>query len=93
MSFVTGSLYTFVPFVVSIRTVLIICPPFSIEIYALACELEVNEISEGYEIHTGAFDDLGSGHVDLCIIDAYPGADISEITEKAEQIADNVLII
>jgi hypothetical protein len=31
--------------------------------------------------------------VDLCIIDAYPGADISEITEKAEQIADNVLII
>lgn len=62
-------------------------------IEALKNNLEVNEISEGYEIHTGAFEDLGSGHVDLCIIDAYPGADISEITEKAEQIADNVLII
>ena len=34
-------------------------------IEALKNNLEVNEISEGYEIHTGAFEDLGSGHVDL----------------------------
>lgn len=62
-------------------------------IEALKNNLEINEISQGYEIHTGAFEDLDSDYVDLCVIDAYPGADISEITEKAEKIADNVLII
>ena len=62
-------------------------------IEALKNNLEINEISQGYEIHTGAFEELDSDYVDLCVIDAYPGADISEITEKAEKIADNVLII
>ena len=27
------------------------------------------------------------------MIDAFPGADISEITKKAEKIADNVVVI
>ena len=62
-------------------------------IEALKNNLEINEISQGYEIHIGAFEDLDSDYVDLCVIDAYPGADISEITKKAEKIADNVLII
>ena len=48
---------------------------------------------KGYEIHNHAFEDLEVGNVDLCIIDAFPKADIEEITEKAQKIADNVVII
>ncbi|WP_407413430.1 methyltransferase [Methanobrevibacter sp.] len=55
--------------------------------------LEVNNINEGYEIHNEAFEDLEIEHVDLCIIDAFPKDDASEIIEKGEKIADNVLII
>jgi hypothetical protein len=60
---------------------------------ALKMNLEINGISEGYEIHNQAFEDLEVGNVDLCIIDAFPKADIEEITEKAQKIADNVVII
>lgn len=62
-------------------------------IVALKDNLELNNVSEGYEIHSVAFEDLETEHVDLCVIDAYPKADITEITEKAEKIADNVIII
>ncbi len=55
--------------------------------------LEVNNIKEGYEIHNEAFEDLEINHVDLCIVDAFPKDDASQIIEKAEKIADNVLII
>jgi tRNA G37 N-methylase Trm5 len=60
---------------------------------ALENNLEINDISDNYEIYNEAFEDLDVGHVDLCVIDAYPGVDISQITEKAERIADNVVII
>lgn len=62
-------------------------------IESLKTNLEINEIYEGYEIHNESFEDLKAEHADLCIIDAYPGADISAIREKAEKIADNVVII
>ena len=62
-------------------------------IEALNYNLEINDISEGFEISNEPFEDLDVGHVDLCVIDAYPGADITEITKKAEKIADNVVII
>ncbi len=62
-------------------------------IEALKYNLEINDIDDGFEIHNEAFEDLDVGKVDLCVIDAYPGADISEIREKAEEIADNVVII
>lgn len=60
---------------------------------ALMHNLEINGISDGYEIINEAFEDLDVGDVDLCVIDAFPGVDIEEITEKAEKIADNVVII
>lgn len=68
------------------------------DIYGEAIEsvknnLEINEIFDGYEIRNEAFEDLEVEHADLCIIDAYPGADITEIQKKAEKIADNVVII
>lgn len=62
-------------------------------IEALKNNLELNDIHDGFEIHNGPFEDLDVGHVDLCIIDAFPGEDIGEITKKAEEIADNVVII
>ena len=62
-------------------------------IESLKNNLELNDIIEGFEIYNKAFEDLDTEHVDLCIIDAYPGADISEISKKAEKIADNVVII
>ena len=55
--------------------------------------LEINDVDGGFEIYNEAFEDLDVCHADLCVIDAYPGADISEITQKAEKIADNVIII
>ena len=45
------------------------------------------------EIFNESFEDLKIDKVDLCVIDAFPGADISQIKEKAEKIADNVIII
>lgn len=60
---------------------------------ALKNNLEINEINDSFEIHNEAFEDLEIGHVDLCVIDAFPGADITQITEKAEKIADNVVVI
>lgn len=62
-------------------------------IEALKNNLEINGIEEGFEIYNSAFEDLDVGHVDLCIIDAFPGVDIDEITKKAEKIADNVVVI
>lgn len=62
-------------------------------IEALKNNLEINDISEGFEIHNQSFEDLNVDHADLCVIDAFPGEDISDIQEKAEQIADNVIII
>ncbi|MBR0270773.1 MAG: 50S ribosomal protein L11 methyltransferase [Methanobrevibacter sp.] len=68
------------------------------DIYPQAIEnlkenLEVNGIDENYEIYNEAFEDLKTQKVDLCVIDAFPSDDASEIIKKAEQIADNVLII
>ncbi len=60
---------------------------------ALKNNLELNDIHDGFEIHNGPFEDLDVGHVDLCIIDAFPGEDIDDIIKKAEEIADNVVII
>ncbi len=62
-------------------------------IESLKTNLEINEVFEGYEIYNEAFEDLDVEHGDLCVIDAFPGADISEIQKKAEKIADNVVII
>lgn len=62
-------------------------------IEALKNNLEINDVSTSFEIHNRAFEDLEIEHVDLCVIDAFPGADISKIIEKAEKIADNVVII
>lgn len=62
-------------------------------IEALEKNLDINGIDSGFEIHTGAFEDLDVGNVDLCVIDAFPGSDISDIKKKAEMIADNVVII
>ncbi|MBR3112204.1 MAG: SAM-dependent methyltransferase [Methanobrevibacter sp.] len=62
-------------------------------IETLKMNLEINDVDGGFEIYNEAFEDLDVCHVDLCVIDAYPGADISEITQKAEKIADNVIII
>ena len=62
-------------------------------IYALNDNLEINGIDEGFEIRNHPFENLDVEHVDLCVIDAFPGVDIEEITKKAEEIADNVVII
>ncbi len=62
-------------------------------IEALKNNLEINNITEGFEIHNQSFEDLDVEHADLCVIDAFPGVDIDEFTKKAEKIADNVLII
>ena len=51
------------------------------------------QADENYEIHNEAFEDLETPRVDLCVIDAFPNDDASEIIKKAEKIADNVLII
>ena len=55
--------------------------------------LEINDISQGYEIHNEAFEDLKIDNVDLCVIDAFPGVDVEDIVKKAEKIADNVVVI
>jgi hypothetical protein len=55
--------------------------------------LQINEIADNFEIFNESFEDLKIDKADLCVIDAFPGTDISKITENAEKIADNVLII
>ena len=62
-------------------------------IEALEKNLEINDIDDGYEIFNESFEELKTDNVDLCVIDAFPGRDIEEITQKAEKIADNVVII
>lgn len=62
-------------------------------IEALKNNLEINDISEGYEISNLAFEDLKSDKVDLCVVDAFPGLDIIDIEKKAEKIADAVFIV
>lgn len=62
-------------------------------IEALKKNLEINVIGDGFEIHNESFEDLEVEHADLCVIDAFPGVDIEEISKKAEEIADNVVII
>ena len=62
-------------------------------IEALRKNLEINDVDGDFEIYNEAFEDLDAEHADLCVIDAYPGADISEITKNAEGISDNVIII
>ena len=60
---------------------------------ALKDNLKLNGIEEGFEIYNESFEDLSVEHAELCVIDAFPGVDIEEITKKAEKIADNVVII
>ena len=62
-------------------------------IEALKNNLKINGIEDGFEIFNESFEDLSVDYADLCIVDAFPGADIEQITEKAEKIADNVVII
>ena len=62
-------------------------------INALENNLKINDITEGYEIFNQPFEEFESGNVDLCVIDAFPGMDIEEIKQKAEKMADNVVII
>ena len=59
----------------------------------LKVNLQINEIADNFEIFNESFEDLKIDKADLCIIDAFPGVDISKITKKAEKIADNVLFI
>lgn len=60
---------------------------------ALKRNLEINEIDGDCEVFNESFEELDIGAVDLCVIDAFPGMDIEEIVQKAERIADNVVII
>ena len=60
---------------------------------ALKNNLKINEITGDCEIHNEAFEELEIGKVDLCVIDAFPNMNITEIQKKAEKIADNVIII
>ena len=59
---------------------------------ALRHNLKLNNITN-FEIKNEAFEDLKIDKVEFCVIDSFPGADITEIIKKAEKIADNVLII
>ena len=60
---------------------------------ALKGNLKINGIDEGYEIVNGSFEDLEVEKADLCVIDAFPGVEIEEIIKKAEEIADDVVVI
>ncbi|MDO5859969.1 SAM-dependent methyltransferase [Methanobrevibacter sp.] len=60
---------------------------------ALKVNLEINGITDNFEIFNESFEDLKIDESDFCVIDAFPSADTSKIKEKAEKIADNVLII
>ena len=60
---------------------------------SLKNNLKLNNISHNYEIYNEAFEDLNIKKADLCIIDAFPQTDTSEIIKKAEKIADKILLI
>lgn len=60
---------------------------------ALKNNLLINGIGKDYEIFNKPFEDLDIGKVDLCVLDAFPAMDITEIKQKAEKIANNVVII
>ena len=60
---------------------------------ALKKNLELNNISEGFEIYNKSFEDLNIDHLDFCVIDAFPGSDINDVIVKAKKLADNGLII
>ena len=62
-------------------------------IEALKNNLEINGISDGYEIFNDAFEDLEFDDADLCVIDAFPGVDVEKIVKKAEKMAENVIVI
>lgn len=62
-------------------------------IEALKNNLEINGISDGYEIFNEAFEDLEFGDADLCVIDAFPGVHVEDIVKKAEKMAENVIVI
>ncbi len=62
-------------------------------IEALKVNLEINNISDGFEIYNQSFEELNIDKVDLCVIDAFPGVNLDEIIKKAEIIADNLFII
>ena len=62
-------------------------------IEALKNNLEINGISDGYEIFNEAFEDLEFGDADLCVIDAFPGVDVEKIVKKVEKMAENVIVI
>lgn len=62
-------------------------------IEGLKKNLELNNIFDGFEIYNLPFEDLKGEYVDFCVIDAYPKFDTSEVIDKAEKLADNVLII
>lgn len=62
-------------------------------IEALKNNLEINGISDGYEIFNEAFEDLEFGDADLCVIDAFPGVYVEDIVKKAEKMAENVIVI
>ena len=59
---------------------------------ALKDNLKLNGIEEGFEIYNESFEDLSVEHADLCVIDAFPGADIEEITKKAEKCFFKIFI-
>ncbi len=60
---------------------------------ALKYNLEINDILDGYEIYNCPFEDLEVDNVNLCVIDPFPNVDVDGIVKKAEEIADNVVII
>ena len=62
-------------------------------IEALKYNLEINDITDGYEIFNEAFEDLKVENADLCVIDAFPGVDVDDIVKKAEEMANDVVII
>lgn len=56
--------------------------------------LKLNGIDEDkYEIYNMPFEDLKIENADLCVIDSFPQSDDEKIIEKADSIADNVLVI
>jgi hypothetical protein len=62
-------------------------------IEALKRNLEINNISEGFEINNCAFEDLDINQLDFCVIDTFPGFDTADLLVKAKKLANNVLII
>ena len=60
----------------------------------LKVNLKLNNIEDDlYEIYNESIEDLTVPNVDLAIIDAFPGVDISEIEEKLAGVSKNIFII